>query len=206
MNFIKNQYKQVAKFFKTDVIGLFVVCLLSFLGLSVMSHFLFMGNQTAAQEIIHTMMASFDESGLNTDNNFLMMWGLLKNNVVATLSATALGVIPCAFLPIIVIASNGIIIGMVTSFSVSGGQGGLFLAAGLLPHGIFEIPALALSVALGLNLCLQLTRKIFSKAGQPTFIELTRETLRSYLLTVLPLLLIAAFVEAFITGAVINLV
>lgn len=66
---------------------------------------------------------------------------------------------------------------------------------GLLPHGIFEIPAVCISLALAWNIWRR-PEKIWRKIRIQDIIFFVK--------TVIPLLLVAAVVEVFITPAVIN--
>ena len=78
-----------------------------------------------------------------------------------------------------------------------------FIAAALLPHGIFEIPAFILAGALGILLAQSLTAEWYG--GADTSAE-AKKLARIFLLYVLPLVVIAACVEAFITPVIIQLV
>ena len=78
-----------------------------------------------------------------------------------------------------------------------------FVAAAILPHGIFEIPAIILSGSLGILLAQSLIAEWYhggDAAGE------TRRFARLFIMYVAPLVIIAAFVEAFITPFIIHLV
>ena len=77
----------------------------------------------------------------------------------------------------------------------------LLLAAGLVPHGIFEIPALLIAFAGGLYLCRGMGALIRRRQESPRFEELMISLLRLYCTIILPLLVIASLVEAYITPA-----
>jgi stage II sporulation protein M len=79
----------------------------------------------------------------------------------------------------------------------------LFVAAALLPHGIFEIPAFILSGSLGILLAQSLIAEWY---GSGDTADAARVFARLFLVTVLPLVTAAAIVEAFITPIVIHLV
>ncbi|MBT5021571.1 hypothetical protein HON01_02020, partial [Candidatus Woesearchaeota archaeon] len=74
---------------------------------------------------------------------------------------------------------------------------------GILPHGIFEIPALIFSSVMGVLL---LTKLILRKRFLPkkSFFDLVKFNLKAFIEIVIVLLLIAAVVEVFITGNLIN--
>ena len=76
--------------------------------------------------------------------------------------------------------------------------------AGLVPHGIFEIPALLLSLAAGLCLCRNINRYIrCNEKGmmKPLLLDL----LRVVGLLVVPLLTLAAVMEAYVTPLAMQL-
>lgn len=96
---------------------------------------------------------------------------------------------------IFILSSNGYIIGsisevMLRTFDVK------IYAATLIPHGIFEISAILMSAALGLQLATSLILDAtgYSNAGNTCVWYGTR-----FLLIVVPLLIIAALVESFIS-------
>jgi stage II sporulation protein M len=102
----------------------------------------------------------------------------------------------------LVIISNGVIIGSVVEL-VRQQQGGLYIAAALVPHGIFEIPAFIISGTLGFLLAWSLWNEWNGKADAAA--DATRMG-RTFLLYVLPLVFLAAVTEAFITPAIIAFV
>ena len=57
------------------------------------------------------------------------------------------------FLPAIILGYNAVIIGITCAFFYGNGNQGILLGSGAAAHGIFEIPALILSAALGIYLC-----------------------------------------------------
>ena len=80
----------------------------------------------------------------------------------------------------------------------------LLLAAGILPHGIFELPALCLSLAAGLCLCQNINRYI-RKNEKGLMKPLLLNILRVTGLVVIPLLVVAAIMESYVTPAVMQL-
>ena len=80
----------------------------------------------------------------------------------------------------------------------------LLRAAGILPHGIFELPALCLSLAAGLCLCQNINRYI-RKNEKGIMKPLLLNILRVTGLVVIPLLVVAAIMESYVTPAVMQL-
>ncbi|HVN66237.1 MAG TPA: stage II sporulation protein M [Methanomicrobiales archaeon] len=105
-------------------------------------------------------------------------------------------------LTLFIIASNGVIIGGIMEIAREE-RGPLFVAAAILPHGIFEIPALLISSSLGFVLGAALLAEWW---GEGDSAATARAHARTFLLVVVPLVAIAAFIEAFITPQIIHLV
>jgi stage II sporulation protein M len=97
------------------------------------------------------------------------------------------GVIPGLFA-----ISNGYILGFVSSLSVA--ENGVKSLLSLLPHGIFELPAIFLSLGLGLKFGMF----IFQKKRIEAFKEYLSNSLKIFLLIILPLLLIAGIIEGYL--------
>jgi len=105
-------------------------------------------------------------------------------------------------LTIFILSLNGILIGSIMEI-VHKDHSAAFVAAAILPHGIFEIPAIILSGSLGILLAQSLIAEWYhggDAAGE------TRRFARLFIMYVAPLVIIAAFVEAFITPFIIHLV
>lgn len=84
---------------------------------------------------------------------------------------------------------NGYVVGFVSFLSVN--EGGFGVLWKLLPHGIFELPAIFISLGLGLKL----GTFVFQKNKSKSFREYLWNALRVFIFVVLPLLIIAAFIE-----------
>ncbi len=135
------------------------------------------------------------------DNQILLSFNLFINNLEASV-ILFLGGATFGVLTLIVLSTNGIIIGMVIEV-LREQQGLLYILAGVIPHGIFEIPAFVISGGLGLLLAEELLREARGKGDAA---EKAKDYSIVFLKAVIPLLAIAAFVEGFITPEIINLV
>jgi stage II sporulation protein M len=138
---------------------------------------------------------------IDGENPYDMCLKLFANNLQACV-LLFLGGASFGILTIFVMSLNGIVIGAILQL-VSKDHTALFVAAALVPHGIFEIPAFILSGALGILLAQSLIAEWYGRedtaAGAGRFGRL-------FILYVLPLVATAACVEAFITPVVIQLV
>jgi len=126
---------------------------------------------------------------------------IFANNTSKTLFfAVLLGVV-IAIPPVLFAFLNGVVIGLVSHLVVE--QGGLLLLmAGILPHGVFEIPALLLSCALGMEIGVVVCEKALGR--DVSVKKAMAACLRRYFKVVVPLLLVAALVEAYVTPLVMQ--
>ncbi|HUT38199.1 MAG TPA: stage II sporulation protein M [Methanoregula sp.] len=126
---------------------------------------------------------------------------LFFNNLEACL-LLFLGGASFGILTIFIISLNGILIGSILEI-VHKDHSVAFVVAAILPHGIFEIPAFILSGALGILLAQSLITEWYHRGDTA---EEARRYTRLFAVYVIPLVVIAAFVEAFITPIIIHLV
>ncbi len=110
------------------------------------------------------------------------------NNVQGSFFGMILGVLLGIF-PLISVIANGYLLGFVASLSVQ--TGGVLILLKLFPHGIFEIPALFISLGLGLKL----GSFILRKNRIETFKKYFWDSLRVFIFVVIPLLIIASIIE-----------
>jgi stage II sporulation protein M len=134
-------------------------------------------------------------------NPYDMCVKLFANNLQACI-LLFLGGATFGILTIFIMSLNGIVIGAIMEI-VHKDHTPLFVAAALLPHGIFEIPAFIISGALGILLAQSLIAEWYG-SGDSSIAAYSYG--RLFLTVVLPLVIIAACVEAFITPVVIHLV
>jgi stage II sporulation protein M len=126
---------------------------------------------------------------------------LLFNNLQACI-LLFVGGASFGILTIFIMSLNGIVIGAIMEL-VSKDHSALFVAAAIVPHGIFEIPAFILSGALGILLAQSLIAEWYGNGDAAAD---ARGYGQLFILYVMPLVVIAACVEAFITPVVIHLV
>ncbi len=105
------------------------------------------------------------------------------------------GIFPVAFVML-----NGYIIGVVVSWREPD-WGLLKVILAIIPHGILEIPAIIIACAYGMWLGYRFYLALFRGVE---FRKYLLKAIRVYIRLVLPILLIAAFVEAFITPVVVG--
>jgi stage II sporulation protein M len=131
----------------------------------------------------------------------LLFTKIFLNNLEACV-LLFLGGASLGLLTLLIISLNGLVIGGV--IGIVGTERGLpFMAAALLPHGIFEIPAFIVSGALGVSLAHALWEEI---RGTGDMAATAGRLGRTFVRVVLPLVFIAAMVEVFVTPLVISLI
>lgn len=205
MRGLREQYRLLRDFWRHGfgrMVGICAVgmCVLLLLGLGV---------GLVSPDVIETVLSSFladiEESGVIGEDGSISVFALLFNNWWAMLLSAAYGLIPFLFLPVLSLATNSVLLGLFAALYFNNGLGLSAYLAGILPHGIFELPALMLSIACGLYLCLNINRQILASPRKLPMVELLSGLLRVLLLLVAPLVVIAAFVECYITPLVLAL-
>jgi stage II sporulation protein M len=124
----------------------------------------------------------------------------LNNTIKALLvivGGTTLGIFPVIFL-----LANGAAVGFAMYASVRS-RGILTALLAILPHGIFELPAVLLATSMGLLLGGCAIKRLF-RAGETTITSELAVALRFFARIIVPLLFVAALVESFVTSALIT--
>jgi stage II sporulation protein M len=132
----------------------------------------------------------------------LIMLAIFLKNLIACAMSVLLG-LGFGLVPLLVLTSNGFMIGVVSYFIIHK-QGVLYLLAGIVPHGIIELPTILLGISIGLRLGYLLVLTLLGEkadlAGE------TRTAVHFLVRWFLPLLLLAAAIETFITPFAISVV
>jgi uncharacterized membrane protein SpoIIM required for sporulation/ABC-type transport system involved in multi-copper enzyme maturation permease subunit len=134
----------------------------------------------------------------------LNVTSILFNNIRATTLMFLAGMVSFGVLGIIFYLINvGLIGAVISMFAYLGVSPLLVFAAGLLPHGLFEIPALMLSGAAVLRMSVALVSPQTGRSLGEVMIDLVADWAKVFIGIVIPLLVIAALVETYITPAII---
>ena len=141
-----------------------------------------------ADEIVVTFQSSTTE--LSVEAPALLSWQIFFNNVKVCL-ILFIGGVTFGAATLFVLISNGYVIGNISGVMLRGYDVSVF-ATTIVPHGIFEITAMLMASALGLQMgrSLYLDAQGRDNAGTTCLWYGTR-----FLLIVLPLLILAAVVE-----------
>lgn len=122
----------------------------------------------------------------------LGLWGIIgfifQNNAMSAFLGLFLGLFFGVF-PVMTAVSNGVIIGYVLrNVWIDSGISEMWR---ILPHGIFELPAILISLGLGIKLGMF----IFSGHRKKEFVLRMKKSFLVFMLIVVPLLVVAALIE-----------
>lgn len=134
-------------------------------------------------EMIQELFAQFE--GLTM---FETIGLLFANNLWVSFIAIILGAL-FGILPFFQAVTNGYLLGFVSKIVVA--DTGFLVLLKLLPHGIFELPAVIVSMGFGLKLGLDMFKKERWELLRKNF----KEAMRFFIFVILPLLLIAGIIE-----------
>jgi len=121
-----------------------------------------------------------------------LIFYLLANNLMATILIMVSGLL-FGVIPVLAIGTNGFLLGVLYR-QVAEIQGYSKAAFQVLPHGVFEIPALLIAASYGLWLGAMVIRRVQGKENTPLKFHIGHAS-RQYLAVVFPLLIIAAAIE-----------
>ncbi len=121
---------------------------------------------------------------------------ILVKNISVLLLSFALSPIFC-LMPILALIFNGWLLAFI-SVVVSQEKSLGFVLTGLLPHGIFELPAFILGEAAALSFGAMVILALFKKERRNLLLPSLKQNLR-YLMVALALLVPAAIIEVYIT-------
>jgi len=124
---------------------------------------------------------------------------IFLNNSLKTLVVIVLGPV-LGLVPVVFLLINGAILGAVIPVAVQ--ANGLWSALmTIVPHGVFELPAIFMGTSIGIRLGVHPLRRLAGKADT-TLLAGLGYGLRLYARIILPLLLLAAAIEVFVTPLV----
>ena len=127
---------------------------------------------------------------------------LFSNNLNACATMMLYGLFPFLTLSAAALGTNAMVLGAMGAWYGSQNLSPLLYVALILPHGIFELPAMLLAIATGLYLTKQVTRIVLGTPHTLSFFGCVLLSARTTMLVLFPLLLCAALVEAYITPLV----
>jgi stage II sporulation protein M len=124
-----------------------------------------------------------------------LIFFIFKNNLTVSIIGIVFGIF-FGFVPLLLAISNGFVLGYVikTVLSKLGFLSGLVSLWKLFPHGIFELPAVIISLGVGLGLGMSFISYL-NKNSLRGYSSKILSALKILFFVVLPLLIIAAIIE-----------
>lgn len=133
---------------------------------------------------------------------FMIMMIIFLKNFMACAMSVLLG-LGLGLLPLLVVVTNGFMLGVV-SYNVIQKAGPLYLLAGILPHGIVELPVVLISIGLGFRLGYLVALSVLGEKAD--LVKETKIAVNLLVRRLMPLLFLAAFIETFITPYALSVV
>jgi len=181
---IFEEYKKSLDYIKKSKNFIFAIIGIFFL-------FVLVGFFIPPPEIIYNEIIKFMQQLIETTKGMSaseLIGFIISNNTKSTFFGVLLGTFFGIF-PIISAIANGYMLGFVSAASVH--SEGIFSLWKLLPHGIFELPAVFISLGLGLKL----GTFIFQRDKIKNLKEYTINSFKVFFLVIIPLLVIAGIIE-----------
>lgn len=181
---LKEQYVKSWNYLK-DIKNFILVIILIFFISAFIGFFI-----QPPQEIVQMILEYVQELLEKTQGmSYIELTGFIFfNNLKSSFMVLIFGFL-FGILPIISTLANGYMVGFVSAMSVE--AEGFVSLWQLVPHGIFELPAVFISLGMGLKF----GTFIFQKEKLKSFEKFLKESLRVFVFIVLPLLIIAAIIE-----------
>ncbi len=151
-------------------------------------------------------LSSQDFEGLSNASLLpsLTTWGILSHNIQALLLAALVAVVSLGVLAIVMLMLPIAVVAFLAGEMAWLGYNALvFVAAFILPHGLFEIPAAVIATAFALRIGASVTAPREGLSVGEGLVAAIADFFKVFLFLVVPLLLVAAFVEANITTRVV---
>jgi stage II sporulation protein M len=157
------------------------------------------------QDLGNLAKGARQSAGLAQLHQRLTAGPILANNLRATGLVMLGGLVSFGVLGIVAYMLNvGLVGGVLGVFQLTGYSPALMFAGGLLPHGVFEIPALMLAGAAVLRTGASFVMPQPGKSMGQVLLELLADCTKVLLGAVVPLLVVAALVEAYVTPSILQ--
>jgi uncharacterized membrane protein SpoIIM required for sporulation len=149
------------------------------------------------EQVSRDSFAGFEGSGLLPS---FSAWGVASHNVRSLLAAGVLSVLSFGVLAIVLLMAPMAVIGFAAAQVASAGYNPLvFVGVFIIPHGIAELPAAILATAAALRLGMAVVSPPPGMTISQSWLQALAHFIKLFFLVVLPLLLLAAFIEVNIT-------
>lgn len=201
---IASQFRQLRDFFRSqDFRHSLLITGGAFAALIVLAFAAGLIFPAVPAQVLTLFSQQMADAGVVSESGSISVPVLLWNNLRAMVLSVLYGFIPFIYLPALSLGVNALLLGLFAAYFLNNGISILAYLVGILPHGIFELPALVISLACGIYLCSRINQYV-RKNTRGIMAPTLKNIVRVLALTVLPLLAVAAAVEAYVTPAVMQ--
>lgn len=205
MQDLKTQNRLVHDFMRGEFAALLKMTAAAFAVLMVLGFVLGLLMEDMAENFVGFFVRNVNTSGIMDEGGKIHLFPLLFNNLRAAVMTIAYGFLPYIYFPALSLGINSLLLGFFAAFYYSNGMSMLYYFAAIIPHGIFELPALVLSIALGLYLCK--TVNAYIRENTKGLVKDTvMDILRVLCLRAAPLFVVASVVESYVTPWVVSFI
>lgn len=184
--------------FNKVIFKYFLFCFFLFFTSLIITKFIFASNP---ENVISILDNQASQLALN-DTAFNVFGQIFINNLIVCFFTILSGFLPFVFLPVVACIRNAYPVGLILAgFDILKKNVFLIALVTLVPHGIFEIPAVLYSFSIGIHLCLSITTSMVKKVPTKKYIVEIKD---AFIFIILPMLLVAAFIEAFVVPYLTN--
>ena len=183
-NFFARQYSESWNYVKESRKFIFAI-------IGIFLFFAIIGIIFPAPDYLREYIRKFIEELLQKTegmNQFQLTEFIFWNNFQSSITSMIFGAV-LGFFPVFSAIANGYLLGFVAFMSVSSEN--IFVLWRLFPHGIFELPAVFISLGLGLKF----GSFIFQKNKGDSFRDYLWNSIKVFVFIVTPLLIVAAMIE-----------
>ena len=171
----------------------------SFLLLILVGYSLAAARPESVDPLLRLFTGAAASAGVYQVKGGVLMATILSNNLLTLLVSVSVGLIPLLHLSALSLGLNAMMIGALASYYRRSGLGLVAYLAGTLPHGVTESAALVLACAAGLYVCRATTYAVLGHVDRKMVARTLGECLRAYTHWIVPLLILSAALEAFVT-------
>ncbi len=198
MNFFKSEYTN-----NRDFRELLKMTATAFIVLAVVGFIAGLLSEKIAAGFVERFTRQMADMNIMQDGHISAV-ALFSNNLRATFYTVLYGFIPFIFLPALSLGLNSLLLGLFAAYYIHHDLSVVQYFAGILPHGIFELPAVIIAIALGLYMCRQITEFLRHKT-KGIVLPAIGHVSRTLLFVVAPLLAVASLIEAYVTPLILTL-
>ena len=147
LNWLTRQRQQLHGFYRDGFGRAFGMTALAFAVVMVVSYLVTLRYPAPIERLIKLFREQIADRGIMDTTGRVDVLALFGNNVRATVFSIVYGFIPFIYLPALSIGINSLLLGLFAGVYVNNGISLLAYFAGIVPHGIFELPALILALS-----------------------------------------------------------